>query len=173
MDARPSALTLDGNEAGAVEWRGTGEIGTHGSSRGSGESKMRCILITIALLTPIMLFSSCSQRQDAQISATDGTIQAIRIACEVYKLDTGAYPPPALFPDCLVSNPPVAGWKGPYVLVRGNTILKDGWGQDFRYVVEGTNLTITSTGRDGRFGTEDDQDGRYKPPRTSGCSMMW
>jgi type II secretory pathway pseudopilin PulG len=122
---------------------------------------MRRILFTIILLTPIMFLSSCvDELQLMQIKATDSTINALRTACEVYKLDTGAYPPASLLPDCLLTNPPVTGWKGPYLLVSGKGVPKDGWGQDFQYVVEGTNITIFSAGRDGRFGTKDDQDGR-------------
>lgn len=126
-------------------------------------------MMTVAVVAPLMMFSSCvDEQRSCMIKATDASIAAIRMACELYRVDTGAYPSSNVWPGCLHTNVGVTGWNGPYV--RGD--LKDAWGHDFRYSLEGTNLAVLSAGPDGQFGTADDKYGRRKQPRTSGCGAM-
>ena len=113
-------------------------------------------ILAATLYVALSMLTSCSKHPICRISATDATIAIIHLACEKYKVDTGSYPSTKLGLDCLVSNPGVDGWKGPYIIRE----MKDVWGGSFKYELQGTNVLIVSAGPDGQFGTADDKDGR-------------
>jgi general secretion pathway protein G len=45
-------------------------------------------------------------------------------------------------------------WPGPFMDTE--EVPKDGWGRDFHMQIKGKRLRITSSGKDGQLGTEDD-----------------
>lgn len=80
-------------------------------------------------------------------------LDALRIALEVFKHDTGKYPDPR---DeglkALVRDPGVDGWAGHYV-----TLIKpDPWHKKYRYSLEEGEVRLLSCGKDQECGTADD-----------------
>ena len=81
-----------------------------------------------------------------------GDLSSLDLALKLYHLDTGAYPTTAQGLDVLLS----ATGKGPYLEKRP----VDPWGNKYRYACPGTHrptsYDLSSSGKDGRDGTEDD-----------------
>lgn len=87
-------------------------------------------------------------------------IEELAGAIDMYRIDVGAYPTTEQGLKALVEKPAnVSIWNGPYL--RKNTVPKDPWLQDYRYVSPGQHgkFDISSLGADGREGGEgEDQD---------------
>ncbi len=76
---------------------------------------------------------------------------------EAYKSDVGAYPTTQQGLQALYERPPdvpLSRWNGPYAK---NDIPLDYWQNPYIYhCVAGDHYTLTSTGKDGKEGTDDD-----------------
>jgi general secretion pathway protein G len=112
------------------------------------------IVIVFILLAGIMAFvgpkifeqMGRAKSQEARIR-----IQHLAGQIEIYKLEVGKYPENL---QALVKQPPgVDKWNGPYVK---EDELKDAWGNDYRFTVQGTGkpFDLVSLGADGRDGGE-------------------
>jgi general secretion pathway protein G len=110
------------------------------------------LLIAVSVL--ICLVQRTSDRGDPRFVATNAQIQCLKTALQLYVLDCGVSPTTAQGLIVLVTNPGVAGWKGPYI--DPPRIRSDPWGTPFRYRLVGTNMVVESAGPDGKFGTADD-----------------
>ena len=95
------------------------------------------------------------REQAARTAAARADIQAVRVALDAYKVDTGGYPTAAEGLGVLI-NPPatVSNWQGPYL----RRPPSDPWNRAYVYSV-GTGSTpprVISAGPDGMSGTGDD-----------------
>ena len=111
------------------------------------------ILIVFALIAGLMAFVgprifdalSKTKSQEAKIRLMDLAQQI-----DYYRLDTGKYP--SSLQDLVRQPSGMDKWNGPYV--KNPELLKDVWGNDYRYTVPGQNKAydLTSLGADGREG---------------------
>lgn len=96
----------------------------------------------------------------ARVDTTKVQLQNISSALELYYLDSGQYPSQELGLVALASAPNDGSvWNGPYL--KGETALKDSWGNAFVYERDGdgSGVSVKSLGRDGKpEGSELDAD---------------
>ncbi len=121
--------------------------------RGSRGFTILEILIVFALIAGLMAFVgprifdalSKTKSKEAQIRLMD-----LAHNIEFYRLETGKYP--QSLQDLVRQPSGVDKWAGPYV--KNPDLLKDAWGNDYRYSVPGQNkpFDLTSLGADGREG---------------------
>lgn len=98
----------------------------------------------------------------ARVQETRRELDELAPALTAYFEDTGRFPP--TFDDLERDGADVPGWTGPYLRARVGTsagtsasLEQDAWDQPYSIgLVDGTALTVTSPGIDGRLGTEDD-----------------
>jgi general secretion pathway protein G len=77
----------------------------------------------------------------------------VRVALEIFKDDTGAYPAAQEGLAALVHPPTTTnGWRGPYVYELKNDL----WGTPFQYELTSTNVALFCCGPDRLPGTPDD-----------------
>lgn len=80
-------------------------------------------------------------------------IEQLSGGLDLFKLETGRYPTTQEGLQALVQQPPgLPGWSGAYL--RGKTVPKDPWGNDYRYVSPGQHglYDISSLGADNKEG---------------------
>lgn len=118
------------------------------------------ITLILAVLTVLgaMLIGRASRvaetaaRAPARTQRTASDLQALRIALERFRLDTGRYPTPAEGLRALVRDPGAPGWRGHYV----NLVRWDPWRQPFQYQQTTNGICLWSYGPDRKGGTSDD-----------------
>lgn len=110
------------------------------------------ILVVLASLSTFAILSikSTSLQKTAYLE-----IQTLSKACKMYKLNVGSFPAKL---DDLYANPSGLSriqWGGPYV---DEPVSADPWQRAYKYTPDDANerVMITSSGPDGRAGTEDD-----------------
>lgn len=109
--------------------------------------------------TPTRFWSAHKGKQ-ARVSATKIEMSGnIKTALGQFEVNVGRFPTTAEGLKALVECPPTApakSWQDPYM----ETIPRDAWGTEFRYVFPSTrpglDFELTSAGPDRRFGTRDD-----------------
>lgn len=109
------------------------------------------VLGILALIMGMVLPNIIGQGEKAKVKAASSQISRISMSVESFYLDTG-FTPSSL--DELVSEPSgVNGWNGPYIK---NSLLKDPWGQPYRYKAPGEHgeFDIVSYGADRQQGGE-------------------
>jgi general secretion pathway protein G len=109
-----------------------------------------------AIIAPQVLgFLGKGKTQTARVQ-----IHYIMTALDFYKLDVGHYPTQAEGLNALVTAPAnETGWNGPYL--KGNTGLKDPWGEPYLYKIPGQHgeIDVYSLGSDkAEGGTGEAQD---------------
>ncbi len=134
------------------------------------ERKMKTFRITIVLMLPLLLFGigASPRSKESRISALRATQASLKVALDMYQVDTGAYPTEQQGLQALITNPGVEGWYGPYLRVKDDLPPPDPWGNQFRYTLVDGKPRVDSAGADATFGTEDDN--KTRRARTTGCS---
>jgi general secretion pathway protein G len=122
----------------------------------AGFSLLEIIIVLgiIGTLMAVVFNTISSSQQSAKIKET--TVRAGSITSQIvrYQTDIGKMPTTSEGLGILVSNPSGNGkWAGPY-LQESDT--KDGFGNDFTYELTPAGPKLTSPGKDGQAGTEDD-----------------
>ena len=110
------------------------------------------VLVILALIAGLVLPGIIGKAESAKAKAASSQISRISMSVESYYLDTGNTPSSL---DELVSEPSgLSGWNGPYIK---NSLLKDPWGQPYKYRVPGEHgdFDIESYGADRQKGGED------------------
>ncbi len=79
-------------------------------------------------------------------------LETLRVALEQMRSHIGRYPTSQEGLVCLMHDPGVRGWQGPYIL----ELKPDPWKHQFFYISDGTNLLLYSAGPDGLPRTADD-----------------
>ena len=109
------------------------------------------VLVILALIAGLVLPGIIGKAESAKAKAASSQISRISMSVESFYLDTGNTPSSL---DQLVNEPSGAnGWNGPYIK---NSLLKDPWGQPYKYTVPGQHgdFDIVSYGADRQQGGE-------------------
>ena len=120
--------------------------------RGFTLVELLLVLVILALIAGLVLPGIIGKAESAKAKAASSQISRISMSVESFYLDTGNTPSSL---NELVSEPSgVSGWNGPYIK---NALLKDPWGQEYKYKVPGEHgdFDITSFGADRQQGGED------------------
>lgn len=119
--------------------------------RGFTLVELLLVLVILALIAGLVLPGIIGKAESAKAKAASSQISRISMSVESFYLDTG-YTPSSL--EDLVNEPSgVKGWNGPYIK---NSLLKDPWGQPYKYKVPGEHgdFDIESFGADRQKGGE-------------------
>ena len=119
--------------------------------RGFTLVELLLVLVILALIAGLVLPGIIGKAESAKAKAAASQISRISMSVESFYLDTGNTPSSL---DELVNEPSGAsGWNGPYIK---NSLLKDPWGQPYKYRVPGEHgdFDIESYGADRQKGGE-------------------
>ncbi len=119
--------------------------------RGFTLVELLLVLVILALIAGLVLPGIIGKAESAKAKAASSQISRISMSVESFYLDTGSTPSDL---GELVNSPAgVKGWNGPYIK---NSLLKDPWGQPYRYTVPGEHgdFDIESLGADRQRGGE-------------------
>ena len=119
--------------------------------RGFTLVELLLVLVILALIAGLVLPGIIGKAESAKAKAASSQISRISMSVESFYLDTGSTPSDL---DELVNQPAgIKGWNGPYIK---NSLLKDPWGQPYRYTVPGEHgdFDIESLGADRKRGGE-------------------
>ncbi len=133
-----------------MEFRKQGKIHKNGQ-RGFTLVELLLVLVILALIAGLVLPGIIGKAESAKAKAASSQISRISMSVESFYLDTGNTPSTL---EELVNEPSgVKGWNGPYIK---NSLLKDPWGQDYKYSVPGEHgdFDIMSYGADRQQGGE-------------------
>ena len=112
--------------------------------RGFTLVELLIVIIIIAVLAAIAIPKFANSSARSKESALKSTLKIARNAVEIYRADTGAYPP-ALADLATAPGTPPAGYKGPYVNVP---LLDPVSGNDLTYTVSTGIVKPSATGVD-------------------------
>jgi general secretion pathway protein G len=116
------------------------------------------IVIVLIILGTVMAFVApkiFGNLEKANQAMAKARIEQISGQLEIFKLEVGRYPNSQEGLASLVAKPGgLDKWNGPYV--KDPAILKDPWGNDFRYTSPGSAkpFDLVSLGADGKEGGE-------------------
>jgi general secretion pathway protein G len=120
--------------------------------RGFTLVELLLVLVILALIAGLVLPGIIGKAESAKAKAASSQISRISMSVESFYLDTGVTPSSL---DELVEEPAgVTGWNGPYIK---NSLLKDPWGEPYKYRVPGDHggdYDIWSYGADRQQGGE-------------------
>lgn len=119
--------------------------------RGFTLVELLLVLVILALIAGLVLPGIIGKAESAKAKAASSQISRISMSVESFYLDTGNTPSSL---EALVNQPSgVAGWNGPYIKT---SLLKDPWGQPYKYSVPGEHgdFDIESLGADRQRGGE-------------------
>jgi len=119
--------------------------------RGFTLVELLLVLVILALIAGLVLPGIIGKAESAKAKAAASQISRISMSVESFYLDTGNTPSSL---EELVNQPSDArGWNGPYIK---NSLLKDPWGQPYKYRVPGEHgdFDIESYGADRQKGGE-------------------
>ena len=119
--------------------------------RGFTLVELLLVLVILALIAGLVLPGIIGKAESAKAKAASSQISRISMSVETFYMDTGNAPSSL---DELVNEPVgVSGWNGPYIK---NTLLKDPWGQEYKFRIPGEHgdFDIWSFGADRQQGGE-------------------
>lgn len=116
------------------------------------------ILIVISLMGVIMALvvsNLTDSRDEAMRDAAKIGMGQLDSQLQMYRVHNFRFPTTEQGLGALVAKPSSGAtrWRGPYA---DESKLKDPWGNDYQYEIEGKNFKISSPGPDGVMGNEDD-----------------
>ncbi len=118
------------------------------------------VMVIIGLLAAFVVPKFIGRIGESKQITTKAQIELLSTALEMYRLDTGKYPPQGEGLKALINKSgEVNNWKGPYL--KKNVIPKDPWGAEYVYKHPGEHgdYDILSYGADGNEGgTDEDAD---------------
>ena len=120
--------------------------------RGFTLLELLVVMVIIGLLVGYVAPRYFSQIGKSEVKAARAQIDALGKALDMYRLDTGHYPPADIGLNALVQAPSgETRWAGPY-LSKG--VPNDPWGNPYQYRIPGTagDFDLLSTGKDGKPG---------------------
>jgi general secretion pathway protein G len=115
-------------------------------------TELLVVLVILGLLTALVAPRVLDQIGRAKTRAAEADVKSIAAALDLYRLDVGQYPDPAIGVKALIERPPaVAGWNGPYL--QRAAAPRDPWDRPYLYILpaDGAPL-VESLGRDGKEG---------------------
>jgi general secretion pathway protein G len=116
------------------------------------------VLVILGVLAAIVVPKFSNRTEQARQTAAVSQISTFSTALDAYEVDTGSYPQGKNGLSALVQQPrDASGWRGPYLQ---KDVPLDPWGNPYVYECPGKHNTsgydLSSMGKDGRAGTEDD-----------------
>ena len=113
--------------------------------------EMMAVIIILGIMATLVGMNVVGSTVQARITATNTSMERIRSALILHKMDLGTYPDSI---NALIENVGQnAHWRGPYL--DPPALPRDGWGNVFVYMVqEGTvePYVLISLGADGKAG---------------------
>lgn len=125
-------------------------------SQGFTLLELLVVMVIIGLLAGYVAPRYFTQVGKSEAKVARAQIDAFEKALETYRLDVGRYPTTEQGLDALNKQPTgVAKWQGPYLK---KALPPDPWGKPYLYKHPGEHgdYDITSYGRDGKPGGQDD-----------------
>ncbi|MGA9572677.1 MAG: type II secretion system major pseudopilin GspG [Lysobacterales bacterium] len=119
--------------------------------RGFTLVELLLVLVILAMIAGLVLPGIIGKAESAKAKAASSQISRIEMSVQTFYLDTGTSPSSL---EELVNEPSgVTGWNGPYIK---NTLLKDPWGEPYKYKAPGdhADVDIWSYGADRQQGGE-------------------
>ena len=127
------------------------------SRRRKGFTLLELLLVMaiLVVLASLAGFSVMSMRAGALSRAAFVQIQSLEDQCKAYKLNVGNYPNTLDDLHIMPSGLTAMTWGGPYL---DDPVPMDPWNNPYNYTKDELNdrVTITSNGKDGQSGTQDD-----------------
>jgi general secretion pathway protein G len=114
------------------------------------------VMVIIGLLVGYVAPRYFSQLSKSEVKATQAQIGALAKALDVYRLNTGHYPPEEAGLQALVAAPAnEPKWQGPYL---DKAVPLDPWGNPYIYRIPGEQreYDLISLGKDGKSGGTDE-----------------
>ena len=114
------------------------------------------VMVIIGLLVGYVAPRYFSQLGKSEIKATQAQIGALSKALDIYRLDTGHYPPEDAGLQALLAAPAnEPKWRGPYL---DKAVPLDSWGSPYIYRIPGEQreYDLISLGKDGKSGGTDE-----------------
>jgi general secretion pathway protein G len=117
------------------------------------------VMVIIGLLVGYVGPKYFAQLGKSEVKAAKQQIAGLGKALDIYRLDTGHYPPQDAGLQALVTAPAnETKWRGPYI---EKAVPLDPWGQAYVYKIPGehNDYDLLSYGKDGKpGGTGEDED---------------
>ena len=117
------------------------------------------VMVIIGLLVGYVAPRYFAQLGKSEVKAARAQINALGKALDIYRLDTGHYPPQEAGLQALITAPSSEPkWQGPYL---EKALPLDPWGQPYVYLIPGEHgeYDLVSHGKDGKpGGTEENAD---------------
>lgn len=104
----------------------------HRRTRGFTLIEIIVVVVILAILAAVVIPRVFGRVDDAKVSSTMSTIQALDTSLDMYKADTLSYPTSEQGLNVLVNNPGSGKWNGPY-LKNQTAVPMDAWGHPFVY----------------------------------------
>ncbi len=127
------------------------------SDRRQGFTLLELLLVMaiLVVLAGASGFAILQMREGANTKAAYLEIDTLEQMCKAYNLSVGRFPTTLNDLYTLPSGMNQAMWGGPYL---DKPVPKDPWQQEYNYSIDNINsrVTITSAGKDGQMGTNDD-----------------
>ena len=120
------------------------------SSAGFTLVEILAVIVILGILTTIATVSLPNYTDRSRNRATRVTIQAVRTAITAFELELSRYP--ASLDELIAEGD--ADWPGPFL--DSEAVPTDAWGNEMQFELRGKRVRVTSAGRDGQFGTDDD-----------------
>ena len=114
------------------------------------------VMVIIGLLVGYVAPRYFSQLGKSEVKATQAQIGALAKALDIYRLDTGHYPPEDAGLQALLAAPAnEPKWHGPYL---DKAVPLDSWGNPYIYRIPGEQreYDLISLGKDGKSGGADE-----------------
>ncbi|MCO4318904.1 type II secretion system major pseudopilin GspG [Phyllobacterium sp. 21LDTY02-6] len=110
--------------------------------------EMLVVLAIIGLISALVGPRVLAQLSDSRVRAAKLQIEAFSSALDIFYIDVGRYPVQAEGLEALVRKPStIQVWNGPYL--RGGTVPRDPWGNEYKYMSDGKTFNITNDGPGG------------------------
>ncbi len=115
--------------------------------------EMLVVIAIIGLIAALVVPQIMNRMDEARIKTTKMQMRELENAVDMFKMDNGFYP--ARMEDLVTQPANIKKWPRDGYL---KDVPKDGWGNDFEYVMPGARQSyeLRSFGADGRPGGEDE-----------------
>ena len=126
--------------------------------------ELMAMLIIIGLLATLVVTKVASKIDQARVTTTKANLKLLHNAVNQFKMDTGRFPAEEEGLMALIEQPSDVIRYEPGGYLETTDIPKDGWGNDFIYVLNpesGKPFEIKSLGADGEEGGDGDDADLY------------
>jgi len=109
------------------------------------------VVSILGILATIVIIRTEGYGDTARRQQTWATIHSVKTAIGSFEMTLGRYPND--MEELIIEGD--KDWPGPFLDVEETP--KDGWGNELKFEIRGKRLRVTAPGKDGQFGTDDDQ----------------